>query len=124
MSEPEPSTNERPRAPDGNHPRRRLIAGRPFQFARMLIVNQHLRRQTMFYTVLAAMLMAFVGDVILSRWLYEKLARFVAWWLICGCLTVLAALLAMYDLLLLRLQHRLVRRELRERLLKQSEEDL
>jgi len=37
--------------------------------------------------------------------------------LICGWLTVLAALLAVYDLLLLRIQHRLLRRELRARML-------
>ena len=92
-------------------------------YTRGLIFDQHLRRQTMFYAVLAAMLMAFAGDVLLGEWLRAKLVRFVGWWLACGWLTVLAALLALYDLLLLRVQHRLARRELRERYLKRVEEE-
>lgn len=92
-------------------------------YTRGLIFDQHLRRQTMFYAVLAAMLMAFTGDVLLSDWLRVRLVRFVVWWLACGWLTVLAALLALYDLLLLRVQHRLARRELRERYLKRTEEE-
>ena len=96
---------------------------RPFRFVlaytRGLIVDQHVRRQTMFYVVIAAMLMAFCGDLFLSDWLdfRHHLGRFAAYWLACGWLTLLAALLAVYDLLLLRLQHRLLRRELRARIL-------
>ena len=118
MSEPEP--------PPSHHPEPRSrgsFLGVFLQYTRGLIIDQHLRRQTMFYTVLAAMLMAFAGDVFFGDWLRAKLVRFVVWWLACGWLTVLAALLALYDLLLLRVQHRLVRRELRSRLLKRAEEE-
>ena len=86
-------------------------------YTRGMIFDQHLRRLTMFYVVIAAMVMAFVGDVFFEGWLRERLARFVVYWLVCGWLTILAALLALYDLLLLRVQHRLLRRELRERML-------
>ena len=71
----------------------------------------------MFYVVIAAMVMAFVGDVFFEGWLRERLVRFVVYWLVCGWLTILAALLAVYDLILVRVQHRLLRRQLRERML-------
>ena len=93
-------------------------------FTRGLIVDQHLRRLTMFYVVIAAMLMAFFGDLWLGDWLdfSHHIGRFAVYWLICGWLTVLAALLAVYDLLLLRIQHRLLRRELRARMLREAAE--
>ena len=91
-------------------------------YTRGMIFDQRIRRLTMFYAVLVAMVMAFAGDIILGEWLREKLVRFVIYWLVCGWLTVLAALLAVYDLLMLRIQHRLVRRELRERLLKEEDQ--
>ena len=118
MSEPESSPSHHP-APRSH----RGFLGSILQYTRGLIFEQHVRRQTMFYTVLAAMLMAFVGDTFFGEWLREKLVRFVVWWLACGWLTVLAALLALYDLLLLRVQHRLARRELRARLLKEVPEE-
>ncbi len=117
MSEPEPSPIPRPRSPA-----RRGFVSMILQYTRGLVFDQHLRRQTMFYMVLGAMFMFLVGDVILAAWLRENLARFVVWWLVCGWLTIGSALLAMYDLLLLRVQHRLARRELRERLLKRADE--
>ena len=88
-------------------------------YTRGLIVDQHLRRLTMFYTVLAAMLMVFVGWEILGDWLepHRHLYRFAVYWMICGWLTMLSALLAMYDMLMLRLQHRLARRALRTKML-------
>ncbi len=86
-------------------------------FTRGMIFDQHLRRVTMFYVVLTAMLMALIGDVLLADWLRAHLIRFVVYWLACAWLTILAALLAVYDLLLLRVQHRLARRELRARIL-------
>ena len=117
MSEPEssPSHHPAPRSRGG-------FLGIILQYTRGLIFDQHVRRQTMFYTVLAAMLMAFAGDIFFGDWLRARLVRFVVWWLACGWLTILAALLALYDLLLLRVQHRLARRELRARLLKEADE--
>jgi uncharacterized membrane protein YdcZ (DUF606 family) len=89
-------------------------------FTRGLILDQHLRRVTMFYVVVAAMFMALVGDVFIDGWLRHPLLRFVIYWLACAWLTVLAALLAMYDLLMLRVQHRLMRRQLRKRILEEK----
>jgi hypothetical protein len=89
-------------------------------FTRGLIVDQHLRRVTMFYVVVAAMFMALTGDVIIAGWLREHLLRFAIYWLACAWLTILAALLAIYDLLMLRVQHRLLRRQLRKRMLEEN----
>jgi uncharacterized membrane protein YdcZ (DUF606 family) len=88
-------------------------------FTRGLVFDQHLRRVTMFYVVLAAMFMALAGDVVFEGWLggREHLLRFVLYWLGCALLTILAALLAIYDLLMLRIQHRLLRKKLRARML-------
>ena len=116
MSEPKPSPQPSPARP----PRGGFL-GAVLLYTRGMIFDQHLRRLTMFYAVLVAMVMAFAGDIFFGEWLREKLVRFVIWWLVCGWLTVLAALLAVYDLLMLRIQHRLVRRELRERLLKEED---
>lgn len=107
MSEP----SQRPPSPRPN-PLRWLIL-----YSRGLILDQHLRRLTMFYTVVAAMLMVFVGEVFLAGWLRAHLLRFAVYYLACGWLTLLSALLAIYDLLMLRLQHRLVRRKLRREIL-------
>jgi hypothetical protein len=90
-------------------------------FTRGLIFDQHLRRVT-FYVVVAAMLMALAGDVLLAGWLRERLLRLAVYWLACAWLTILAALLAIYDLLMLRVQHRLLRRQLRERILGEEAE--
>lgn len=84
---------------------------------RSLIFDQHTRRMAMFYSVLGALLMAFCGDVFLAEWLREHLQRFAIYWLVCAWLTVLAALLAIYDLLLLRIEQRAVRRRLRKEIL-------
>ena len=100
--------------------------GGPFRwlvlYTRGLILDQSLRHWTMFYVVVADMLMVFVGDVFLGAWLdyHQHLARFTFYWLIVAWLTILAALLAVYDLILVRVQHRLLRRQLRERMLGQE----
>ena len=95
--------------------------GGPFrtlaQITRGLIFDRHTRRLVMFYTVLAALLMAFAGDVFLADWLREKLQRFAIYWMVCAWLTVLAALLAIYDLLLLRIEARALRRRMRKEIL-------
>ncbi len=114
MNDPQPPTP--PPLPRGG-PLRWVLS-----YTRGLIVDQHLRRLTMFYVVIAAMLMAFAGDMFFTGWLRERLVRFVVYWLVCGWLTILAALLAVYDLILLSVQRRFVERQLRERMLGKTED--
>lgn len=120
MDDPDRTTREMPARPG---PKNRRTFGGPLGwillYTRGLIADQHLRRLTMFYVVLAAMVMVFVGDLFLGDWMAprEHFFRFAFYWLAVGWLTLVAALLAIYDLLMLRVQHRLVRRELRQRIL-------
>lgn len=100
-----------------NGPLRGLIA-----LTRGLIYDQHTRRMAMFYSVLGALLMAFCGDVFLGGWLRERLQRFAIYWLVCAWLTVLAALLAIFDLILVRVQARALRRALRQEVLRAGPE--
>ena len=126
MEDPDQTTRvPSPRPAPGKSRLRGSPLGWIFIYTRGLIVDQHLRRLTMFYVVLAAMLMAFFGDLFLGNWMQprEHFFRFAVYWLACGWLTILAALLAIYDLLLLRVQHRLVRHQLRRRILGETPPD-
>ena len=88
-------------------------------YTRGLIVDQHLRRVTMFYAVLIPMLMVFAGVEFLEGWMdpHRHFYRFAIYWMICGWLTILAALLAFYDILITRLQSRALQRALRAKML-------
>lgn len=94
----------------------------PFLYARGLIVDQHARHAAMFYAVLIPMLMVFVGYEFLWGWMepHQHFYRFAVYWMICGALAILAALLAVYELLILHLQNRLARRALRAKLLREE----
>ena len=113
MSDPHELPPPAPAAP-------KRAGGRPFGwlllYTRGLIVDQHLRRLTMFYVVITTMVMVFAGAVFVFDWKEHPL-RFVVYWLAVISLTILVMLLTIYDLLLLRLQHRVLSRQLRERML-------
>lgn len=70
----------------------------------------------MFLLVLAALVLLFVGSTVLQTVLnpHEHPGWFIFFWAICGWLTVTAMLLAIFDLLLVRLESRRVQRSLRE----------
>lgn len=114
MSVPPPPSTE-PRRTVG--PIRALLL-----YTRAIIVDQHLRHAAMFYAVLVPMLMVFVGYEFLWGWMdpHEHFYRFAVYWMICGALAILAALLAVYELLILHLQNRLARRALRAKLLREE----
>ncbi len=87
---------------------------------RGIITSQHARHVAMFWAILTSMLMAFVGYEFLWGWLepHQHFYRFALYWIICGWLTILAALLAIYEILVNRLQLRLQQRVLREKMLR------
>lgn len=115
MSDPLPTPpTPKPPPASGGGPLRGL-----WRFSRALVVDQRLRWQTMFYLIIVTMVMVFVGTVFFFDW-KEHPWRFVLYWLAVGWLTILVTLLAFYDLLLTRLQHRRLQRELRQRLLEQE----
>jgi hypothetical protein len=86
--------------------------------ARGLLRDQAMRRKAMFWTVIAAVIMLFCGATFLAPVLDQHLhpGWFVFYWLACAWLTVTVALLAIFDLLMVRVQARRQRRELAQRL--------
>jgi len=74
----------------------------------------------MFYTVLAALLMLFLGSTLLDPWLREHLLLFLAWWAACAWITLLAVLLAVFDMLLIRAAGRRARQDLAKEVLRQK----
>ena len=72
------------------------------QISRGLIRDQTARRQLMFYSVLGALVMLFLGSAVLYSWLRQNPILFIIYWALCGWVTVIAMLLAIFDLLIVR----------------------
>jgi hypothetical protein len=84
--------------------------------ARGLILDQLTRRRTMFLLVLTALVLLFLGSTVLQTALnpHEHLGWFIFFWVVCGWVTLTAMLLAIFDLLMVRLESRRTQRSLRE----------
>ena len=82
--------------------------------SRGLIRDQGARRKMMFASIAIAVLMAAAGSTLLREVLNprEHPVWFIFFWLACAWLTVLAVLLAVFDLLIARAQGRAARRAL------------
>ncbi len=95
---------------------------RPVSFAahaaRGMVRDQKTRRRVMLAVVLLALLMVLGGATFLREVLNPNhhLLRFILFWMACGWLTILALLLALFDLLTLRAQNRAAEKVLREQL--------
>ncbi|MEY2480855.1 MAG: hypothetical protein QOI04_1782 [Verrucomicrobiota bacterium] len=85
---------------------------------RGVIRDQKVRRKMMLATVLVALILSVAGSTILQPLLNPREHRgwFIAFWFVCAWITILAALLAVFDLLMLRLQKRTAEKTLREEL--------
>ncbi len=92
--------------------------------ARGLLRDRQRRRQVMFWTVIVAVVMLFLGATFLAPVLDPHLRPgwFILYWLACAWITVTAVLLALFDLLQVRLQGRAERRRLAEEVREQAEE--
>lgn len=77
----------------------------------------------MFYLALGAMLMVFVGAVVIDATLREHPFVFLAYWGVCGWITMSAALLAVFDLLAVRAAARAQQRELERQLAEEKEQN-
>ena len=82
--------------------------------ARGLVRDQNTRRTTMFWTVIVAVVMLFCGATFLAPWLDPQVRPgwFIFYWLACAWVTVTVVLLAIFDLLLVRVQARAAKRRL------------
>jgi hypothetical protein len=84
---------------------------------RGVIRDQTVRRKAMFILLLAALILLFSGSTFLAPFLNprEHLGWALLFWIACIWLTLTALLLALFDLLMVRLAARAEERELRGR---------
>jgi heme/copper-type cytochrome/quinol oxidase subunit 2 len=82
------------------------------QVSKGLIRHQRARRLVMFYSILIALVLLFIGAV--SQWpdAREHPLLFLSYWAVCGWITLLAVLLALYDLLKVRAEAQRTQRDL------------
>ena len=101
-----------------DEPPRLKIVSFAIHSARGLVREQTTRRWAMFITLLLAMIMVFVGTTFLQPLLSSREHRgwFVFFWATCAWFTLTALLLALFDLLILRIKDRAARKVLREKL--------
>ena len=93
------------------------------QIAKGIIRDQHVRRSAMFYGLLVALVMLFIGSTLLDRWLKEHPLLFLLYWFACAWVTLAAILLALFDLLMIRAAHRQARRQLKKEMLHTRDAD-
>ncbi len=89
------------------------LPGLLWAFCAGLLFDLRVRRRMLFGTVLASVLMVFVGSAVLGKTLESRPLWFALWWLACMGLTFFTILLALYDLLLVRKAAVIHRRALR-----------
>ena len=91
---------------------------------RGLLRDQTMRRKAMFWTVIVAVMMLFCGATFLAPWLDPRVrpSWFILYWLACGWLTVTVVLLAIFDLLLVRVKAREEKRQLAQKIMDESGE--
>ncbi len=115
-----PPNEERP--PDE---RKLRIASFATHATRGILRDRQTRRQVMFWTVIAAVVMLFVGATFLAPVLDPRVRPgwFILYWLGCAWITVTAVLLAILDLLQVRLQAREEKRRLSREIVEEDGED-
>ena len=82
---------------------------------RGVLRDQSSRRKTMAISLGVALFLLVTGLSVFQTWLnpHEHPWRFILFWLACAWVTVLAILLALFDLLMVRAQERAARKALR-----------
>jgi heme/copper-type cytochrome/quinol oxidase subunit 2 len=83
-----------------------------------VIRDQQTRRNTMFILLLVALALLFSGSTFFESALNprERPVWFILFWVACAWLTLTAMLLAIFDLLMVKLEARKTRRMLREKI--------
>ena len=95
------------------------------QISKGLIRDQRARRTLMFYTVLIALVLLFAGSTFLSPLLnpHEHPIIVLAYWAGCAWITLLAVLLALYDMVKVRIDVRRERRRLERELIEKAKNE-
>ena len=81
------------------------------QVSKGLIRDQQTRRQIMFWGLTGALVMLFMGSVLL-HWMRQYPLFFLLYWLACAWITLLSMMLAVFDLLVIRAAARQARKRL------------
>jgi len=92
-----------------------------FKVAAGIIRDQSQRRMAMFVVVATALVLLFLGSAFLHPFLFARPFLFILYWMSCIWMTLLAFLLAAFDLLMLRKARRAERRRLQEKYLRREE---
>ncbi len=93
------------------------------QVCKGIIRTPQVRRKLMFWDVLVVLVMIFLGSTFLWPWLREHPLIFLGYWAACGWLTILAALLAVYDMAKVRLDAKRARDELKREYFRSDDSD-
>ena len=104
---------------DERPPEKKLrVAPFAIHMTRGLLRDQKSRRRTMAVSIAIALLFLVTGLTVFRPWLnpHEHPWRFILFWLACAWETILAILLALFDMLLTRAQERAARKALREQI--------
>jgi hypothetical protein len=90
-----------------------------------ILRDRQTRRQVMFWTMLVAVVMLFLGATFLAPVLdaHVRPGWFILYWLACTWITVTAVLLAIFDLLVVRMQAREDKRRLNREMTEGSDAD-
>lgn len=88
-----------------------------------VIRDPRLRRQTMFYGMVVALLLLFGGATFLDTPLRQHVWMFAGYWFACAWLTLAVLLLALYDMVAIRVAARRARRQLEREYLAQHPPD-
>jgi hypothetical protein len=83
------------------------------QISKGIIHDRQMRRKTMFVVMLAALAFVFAGVTFLEGPLRDQPIVFLIFWVSCGWLTLLALLLALYDMLAMRVEAARARKNLK-----------
>src|SRR3954449_6354293 len=100
-------------------PEKRLrVAPFAIHATRGLLRDQKSRRRTMAVSIAVAVILLVTGLTVFRSWLdpHEHPWRFIFFWFACAWETVLAILLALFDVLLMRAQERAARKALHEQM--------
>ncbi len=87
------------------------------QLSRAFLRDARARRTLMFYGVIIALVLLFIGATFLDDWPREHPVWFVGYWAVCAWLTLAVVLLATFDMLVLRAAARKERQRLARQVL-------
>ncbi len=92
------------------------------QISKGLIRDLRMRRLVMFYGVIVALVLLFVGSTLLWSFLRDHPLLFLGYWAVCAWITLLAVLLAIYDILRVRAEARLALRRMRDEIVHEEKD--